>query len=343
MSAERPESPTTPAPTASPGTSDPLDAPAAPGAPANAAPPAPVPPAPDTPAPPAPGTPAPGSVPAYASPSGAHVRLDPGAFDEAEDRLVVRREGDLVVVELADHDRRNMMGLEMTGAWERLMRAIAADADVRAVLLTGRGTAFSSGGNTSWIGADSHEPVPVLRDRMLAYYRTWLMIRDLPVPTIAAINGPAIGAGAALALACDIRWAGASASMSLPFLRMGMHPGMLSTFLLTEVAGVAAARDLLLTGRRIGAEEMRGLGIVSRVVADDALAAESLAGAQQVAGGAPVAVQLTKVALRDGGPRDWADATQWEGLAQAVTLASDDLAEGLAALREKRSPRFTGR
>jgi enoyl-CoA hydratase/carnithine racemase len=282
-------------------------------------------------------------TPAYASPAGAHVRLDVDGFDVEADKLAVRRDGDLVVIELADHDRRNMMSLEMTTAWSRLMAGIAADSDVRAVLLTGQGSAFSSGGNTSWIGSDSHEPVPVLRERMLAYYATWLMIRALPVPTIAAINGPAIGAGAALALACDVRWAGESASMSVPFLRMGLHPGMLSTYLLTEVAGVAAARDLLFTGRRVGAAEMLSLGLVSRVVPDSELAAVALAGAQEVAGGAPVAVQLTKVALRDGGPRDWASATQWEGLAQAVTLASDDLAEGLAALREKRAPRFTGR
>ena len=88
---------------------------------------------------------------------------------------------------------------------------------------------------------------------------------------------------------------------------------------------------------------MLSLGLVSRVVPDAELAAEALSGAQAVATGAPVAVRLTKVALRDGGPRDWSAATQWEGLAQAVTLASDDLAEGLTALREKRAPRFTGR
>lgn len=283
------------------------------------------------------------SPPGYSGSARAHVPLDPGAFDAVADRLAVRREGGLVVVELADHDHRNMMGLEMTAAWGRLMAGIAADSEVRAVLVTGRGTAFSSGGNTSWIGADSHEPVPVLRERMLGYYRAWLTIRELEVPTIAAINGPAIGAGAALALACDVRWAGASASLSVPFLRMGMHPGMLSTFLLTEVAGVAAARDLLFTGRRVAADEMLALGLVSRVVPDAELAAEALSGAQAVATGAPVAVRLTKVALRDGGPRDSSAATQWEALAQAVTLASDDLAEGLTALREKRAPRFTGR
>jgi enoyl-CoA hydratase len=282
-------------------------------------------------------------APAYASPSDAHVALDEAAFDAQTDRLAVRRQGAVVVVELADPDRRNMMGLEMTAAWGRLIAALGRDSTVRAVLVTGRGSAFSSGGNTSWIGADSHLPVPVLRARMLAYYRTWLSIRDLEVPTIAAVNGPAIGAGAALALACDIRWAGSSALLALPFLRMGMHPGMLTTYLTAEVGGLAVARDLVLTGRRVAAEEMRQLGLVSRVIPDADLAAEALAGAQAVAEGAPAAVRLTKVALRDGLTRDWAAATQWEGLAQAVTLASEDLAEGLAALRERRSPEFTGR
>ena len=289
-----------------------------------------------------PATPATSATAAFADPT-AHVPLDCSAFDPEVDRLAVRRDGDVLVVELADPDRRNMMGLAMTAAWARLMPAIAADTGVRAVLLTGRGSAFTSGGDTSWIGADSHEPVAVLRTRMLSYYRTWLLIRDLPVPTIAAMNGPAIGAGAALALACDLRWAGESASLSVPFLQLGLHPGMLSTVRLTEVAGVAAARDLLFTGRRIRSSEMRELGMVSRVIGDDELIAESLAGAHQVAAAAPTAMRLTKAALRDGGPRDWRSAMEWEGLAQAVTLASEDLTEGLDALREKRAPRFTGR
>lgn len=283
------------------------------------------------------------TTPAYGSPAGAHVPLDCAAFEPGADRLAVRREGEVVVVELADPDRRNMMGVEMTQAWDRLVPAIAADRQVRAVLLTGRGSAFSSGGDTGWIGADSHEPVGVLRARMLAYYRTWLAIRALEVPTIAAVNGPAIGAGAALALACDIRWAGRSALMAFPFLRMGMHPGMLSTHLLREAGGPAVARDLLLTGRRVPADELLALGLVSKVVDDVDLPAEALRGASGVAGGAPLAVRLTTAALRDGSVDHWPSAMQWEGLAQAVTLASADLAEGLAALRERREPRFTGR
>jgi enoyl-CoA hydratase/carnithine racemase len=279
----------------------------------------------------------------YAGPATDAAPVDCGAFDPGTDRLAVRREGRVVVVELADPDRRNMMGRELTAAWGRLIPAIAADRSVGAVLLTGRGTAFSSGGDTTWVGPGPHESVAGLRERMLDFYRTWLAVRELDVPTMAALNGPAIGAGAALALACDIRWAAETAFLSVPFLRMGMHPGMLATHLLADVAGPAVARDLLLTGRRVPAAEMLSLGLVTRVLPDAELPAAATRAASDLAAGAPVAVRLAKAALRDVGQRTWSDALQWEGLAQAVTLATDDLVEGMAALREKRSPRFRGR
>jgi enoyl-CoA hydratase len=163
------------------------------------------------------------------------------------------------------------------------------------------------------------------------------------VPTIAAINGAAIGAGAAIALACDVRYASASARFSVPFTSLGLHPGMASTWLLPEVVGVAAARDLLLTGRRLDADEMLRLGVVTSVSGDDGFLDGVLHLAHEVAAAAPVAVRLTKVALASGGHATYDAALEWEGLAQAVTLASEDLQEGLAAAREKRTPRFTGR
>lgn len=277
---------------------------------------------------------------AYASPPSAHVPLDVTQFTPERDRLAVRRDGHVVEITLADPDRRNMMGMEMTAAWDRLMAGLRSDGEVRAVLLTGAGSAFSSGGNTSWIGADSHAGVALVRERMLSYYRTWLAIRELPVPTIAAVNGPAIGAGAALALACDIRWAGESASLSVPFLRLGMHPGMLTTHLLPQVAGVAVARDLIYTGRRVSATEMAAMALVTRILPDGELMAAARQVAQQVAAGAPLATRLTKSALDAAAGPGYAAAMSWEGLAQAVTLVSEDLIEGLAAARERRVPDF---
>ena len=100
---------------------------------------------------------------------------------------------------------------------------------------------------------------------MIGFYRAWLSIRDLEVPTIAAINGPAVGAGLCLALACDLRYAATSARMSVPFVKLGMHAGMAATYTLPNVVGEAHARDLLLTGRMVGAEEALRIGLVSEV------------------------------------------------------------------------------
>ena len=103
-----------------------------------------------------------------------------------------------------------------------------------------------------------------LRARMIAFYRAWLSVRRLEVPTIAAVNGPAIGAGLCLALACDLRYAAQGARLGVPFVRLGMHAGMAATYLLPHVVGEAHARDLLLTGRTVDADEALRLGLVSR-------------------------------------------------------------------------------
>ena len=214
---------------------------------------------------------------------------------------------------------------------------------MRAVVVTGEGSAFCSGGDTSWIASDPDATVDDLRRRMLPFYRAWLAIRSLEVPTIAAVNGAAIGAGLCLALACDIRYAATSARLGAPFVKLGMHPGMAATWSLPEVVGPAAARDLLLTGRVVGADEALRLGLVSRVIDDAAFLDEVLAVAADVAATAPIASRLTKLALADGGHATYDAALQWEALAQPVTLATEDLQEGIRAAREKRPPEFRGR
>ncbi len=264
--------------------------------------------------------------------------------DPRWEHLQVHRHDDGVVVVVLDNpDRRNAMSTPMTQSWGRLMAELRTDRDVRCVVVTGAGSAFCSGGDTGWIGSDPGASVGDLRDRMLPFYRTWLAIRELEVPTIAAVNGPAVGAGACVALACDLRYAAASARFAVPFTRLGMHAGMAATWLLPDVVGVAAARELLVTGRTVDAAEMARLGLASAVLPDDGFLDAVLATAGQVAAGAPLATRLTTVALRGGGHASYEAALQWEALAQPVTLATADLQEGLAAARERRPPRFIGR
>ena len=249
----------------------------------------------------------------------------------------------VVLLTLDNPDQRNAMSDEMTSSWVAAIDEIAQDPGVRAVVVTGEGSAFCSGGNTSWIASEPDATVDRLRDRMLPFYRAWLSIRRLEVPTIAAVNGHAIGAGLCLAMACDIRYAAAGAKMGVPFTKLGMHPGMTATYLLPNIVGPAHARDLLLTGRIVEADAALRLGLVSRVLDPASFLDEVLTTAADVASTAPIPSKLTKVALRDGGHADWESAIQWEALAQPITMATEDLQEGIRAAQEKRSPVFRGR
>ena len=177
---------------------------------------------------------------------------------------------------------------------------------------------------------------------MMPFYRAWLGIRELEVPTIAAVQGPAIGAGLCLALACDVRYATPEARFSAPFTKLGMHAGMAATWLLPQAVGVPAARELLFTGRVVLGEEAADLGLVNRVLPAEGFLNAVLDIAAGVASAAPIATRLTKVALAHGGHATFDAALQWEGLAQPVTLATRDLQEGLAAAKERRTPKFTG-
>ncbi len=240
-------------------------------------------------------------------------------------------------------ERRNAMSEPMTASWVRLMTALRGDPDLAAVVVTGNGRAFNAGGDLSWIVSEPDATVPELRRRMLAFYRDWLSIRALEVPTIAAVNGAAIGAGLAVALACDIRYVATTARMGVPFTSLGLHPGMATTWSLSQVAGLAVARDLLLTGRIVDGQEAVALGLASRALPPESVLDEALAAADRVAAAAPVATRLTTAALRDGGHATVEAALQWEGLAQAVTLSTDDVREGIAAAAVKRPPTFRGR
>ncbi len=233
----------------------------------------------------------------------------------------------------------------MTASWVAAVDELAADRSVRAVVVTGEGSAFCSGGNTSWIASEPDATVDDLRDpddrRSTG---PGCRSAELEVPTIAAVNGPAIGAGLCLALACDLRYAAAGARLGAPFVKLGMHAGH---------------------GRHLPAAQRRRRGARPRPAAHrprrrrrrGAAAGPGLAGARRRRRSStrcsprprasrpprPIASRLTKLALADGGHADFESCLQWEAMAQPVTLATEDLQEGIRAAQEKRPPVFTGR
>jgi enoyl-CoA hydratase len=237
---------------------------------------------------------------------------------------------------------RNAMTAELTEAWTDAIQDIKSDPRVRAVVVTGEGPVFCAGADLSWLGQlDAGEGGPdYLRERMLPFYRAWLAARDLSAPVIAAINGPTIGAGIALALSCDLRYAAPTATFRASFVQVGTHGGMAANWLITEAVGLPRAREMIFTGREISAEEALAWGMVSAIY-DDVLAG-AIEVAERVAAAAPIATRLTKAGINQL-PETLDAALQWDALAQPLTMATEDIHEGIRAIHERRAPSFKGR
>src|SRR5260221_8107013 len=169
--------------------------------------------------------------------------------------VLVDRSGAIVTLTLNRPEIRNAMNVELTEAFAAAVAQIGTDLDVRAVVVTGAGKAFCSGGDLGWINPGPGASVPEMRRKMRSFYPQFLAVRSLDVPTIAAINGPAVGAGLCLAMACDIRIAARSATLATAFTRLGMHPGMAATYLLTRLVGTARAAELFFTAGPIDATQ----------------------------------------------------------------------------------------
>jgi enoyl-CoA hydratase len=258
---------------------------------------------------------------------------------------VSRSELGVVTLRLDNPARRNALDAELAGAMREAVAAVRADASVRCVVVTGTGGAFCSGADLGGFLASEAAAGSVLarREMLAAYYGVFLDVRALDVPTVAAVNGPAIGAGLNLALCCDLRVCGESARFGATFVRLGIHPGGGATHLLTRLIGPERAARLVLTGEVVSGAEAVALGLASSVVADSALDAAVLALTSRIAANAPAAVRAAKRSLRLAIDHSFEAVLEVEALAQAASQAAPDAAEGWAAFREKREPRFTGR
>jgi enoyl-CoA hydratase len=261
----------------------------------------------------------------------------------AETPVLMEREGGIVTLTLNQPESRNAMSPELTAAFVSAVASLEGDGELRAVIVTGAGTAFCSGGDLSWIEPGPGAAVPPIREKMRSFYPKFLAVRDLDVPTVAALNGPAIGAGLCLALACDIRIASSDAKLSTAFARLGMHPGMGATYLLTRLVGTARAAELFFTARAVDAREAERIGLVNAVVPAARLLEEARSLAGRIAANAPLPIRMIKRAIYLAERADLDTMLEYEGLAQPITMATSDLVEGLEALKEKRPPNFRGR
>ena len=253
--------------------------------------------------------------------------------------LHVERSGPVTTLRIDAPERRGALDIDLAAELVEACAALREDRGVRCVVVTGTGRDFCSGADLGAVRALS-SGVLARRELLQRYYRAFLDVRDLPQPTIAAVGGPAVGAGLNLALCCDIRMAGASARFGATFVRLGIHPGGGAAYLLARLVGPARAAELLLVGELVDAPTALDFGLVNRVVADAELGREADALAESIAVGAPAVVRMTKRALRLAMDAEFAAVLELESVAQAASQEADDAGEGWAAFRERRLPRF---
>ena len=271
-------------------------------------------------------------------------------MSEDSNLILESRDADVVTLKFNDPDHLNAMTRAMGEAFREVVGRLALDDSLRAVVLTGVGRAFSAGGDLDMLQAQADRGAAApgtawrgIRDEMSSFYRLFLSVRDLACPTIAALNGHAIGAGFCVALGCDFRFAAPDAKLGLNFTRVGVHPGMAATWTLPRLVGPGIAAELLYTSRLVDGEEAVRIGLANRAIAKDEILAEAQETAAQIAANAPLAVRDVKQALRRSETASIEDQLQFEASHQAQNFESADAQEGLAAIRERRDPQFEGK
>jgi enoyl-CoA hydratase len=253
--------------------------------------------------------------------------------------IIVTEQQEIGLISINRPEYRNALNSETLMEIETALDHLRANQEVRVVIFTGAGEkSFAAGADISQL--NKRTMMEALQPNMTATYRK---IEEYEKPTIAAINGYALGGGLELALACDIRIASFQAKMGLPEVGLGIIPGAGGTQRLTRIIGKGKAMDLILTGDVITAEAAERFGLVSKAVSQDALIETAKEYARKISLKGPLALRLAKAAVNRGADIEMETALYLEKLSQTILMGSEDKLEGTQAFLEKRKPQFQGR
>jgi enoyl-CoA hydratase/carnithine racemase len=259
---------------------------------------------------------------------------------------------DLLKFEIADGiatitlnrpEKMNAFTGEMMEDWIAALESCRTNAEVRAIVMTGTGRAFTTGGDIEGFGASASRTPQGIRDHLVSgSQRLIRKIAEIDKPVIAALNGFATGGGLDIALACDIRFAAQSARFAETYAKMGLIPGMGGAYLLPRIVGVAKALEMFWSTDWVDAQDAERIGLVNRVFPDAELMAGTLAFARKVANAAPLSVRTIKRLVRAGAGQDLSTALDMVASEMTVVRSSEDHQEALAAFKDKRQPSFKG-
>jgi 2-(1,2-epoxy-1,2-dihydrophenyl)acetyl-CoA isomerase len=256
--------------------------------------------------------------------------------------LLLDRRGAVATLTLNRPDARNAIDLAMRQELVAALDEVEADAEARVLVLTGSGGHFCAGGDVKTMKL-RRQTAAEGRARVELLNRMVLRLVDFPRPTIAMVDGYAVGAGTNLALCCDLVVASDRAKFGELFWKIGLAPDGGGTWLLPRLVGMARAKELVFTADIIDAAEAARVGLVNRVVPAADLERVTRELAEKIAAGPPAVLRLAKHMLNRAASTDLAAALDLEAYSQGLAIAGDDHQEGLAAFFEKRTPRFRGR
>ena len=247
------------------------------------------------------------------------------------------RKGAIAILTLNRPETLNALDEALLLAFEAAVGDVAAQAGVRALIVTGEGRAFAAGAD---IEAMSHMSATEAEAFSRLGHRSFASLEEIAVPTIAAVNGFALGGGCELAMSCDWIYASTKARFGQPEVKLGLIPGFGGTSRLVRRVGVAWAKELTCSGQNLVAEEAQRIGLVNRVFEPDDLMSKTLEAAEAVAAAGPNAVQSAKRVIQQGQDADVRTAHALEQNAFGFAFSRSEKTEGIAAFLEKREPKF---
>ncbi|HEX7170305.1 MAG TPA: enoyl-CoA hydratase-related protein [Rubrobacter sp.] len=256
------------------------------------------------------------------------------------DYISVKREGGVAVLTVDRQEKLNALDGQVIEEIGQALLELESEGP-RAIIVTGAGErAFIAGADIRAMSV--MDPIEAKRFSEIGHAAMALLDRS-PIPTIAAVNGYALGGGCEVAIACDIRIAAENATFGFPEVGLGILPGLGGTQRLPRLVGPALAKELIFTGRRVGAEEARGIGLANRVVGQGEALDAAKEMAAEISANGPLAVRYAKAATNRALDVDLISGLEFEADQFALLFATEDAREGMNAFGEKRKPRFEGR
>ncbi|HSR12250.1 MAG TPA: enoyl-CoA hydratase [Thermodesulfobacteriota bacterium] len=265
----------------------------------------------------------------------------------AYETLLLEKKDGIGVLTMNRPDRMNAFNQLMEAEFVEALKEADLDDEIRVLVLAAAGKSFCAGADVQRMSAEERERRPRGAEDFRRGFRNIqgviLGLQRLEKPTIAMINGPAVGGGFDLACACDIRIGCEKARFMVAFTRIGLFPGWGGTWLYPRIIGIPKAAEMLFTGDFLEAKDAERYGLLNRLVPSEDLQKETMVLARRIADGPPVAIRLSKLQLYKGLQMDLETAMKIAAACETITLTSEDHKEGVAAFKEKRKPSYKGK